>query len=97
MEIKPTEIIDSGDGTGTVKNLVWTGWGSPVAHATGTQEVVSCNPSCATGKTQSYPATVTVEGLTSYGTGLEAYSTIVIQSAGGGPSSTYNAQTTIPS
>jgi hypothetical protein len=79
MEIRPKEITDSGDGSGYVTNLVWSNWGSSQATATGTQEVDNCNPNCAQGKYTGYPATVTVAGLQPYGTGLEAYSTIVIE------------------
>jgi hypothetical protein len=79
MEIRPKEITDSGDGSGYVTNLVWSGWGSSQATATGIQEVDNCSPNCAQGKYTGYPATVTVAGLQPYGTGLEAYSTIVIE------------------
>ena len=79
MEIRPKEITDSGDGSGYVTNLVWSSWGASQATATGTQEVNNCNPNCAQGKYTGYPATVTVAGLKPYGTGLEAYSTIVIE------------------
>jgi len=95
MEIRPNQIVDSGDGSASMNDLVWSDWGAPEAHATGVQEVDNCNPSCANGKYTGYAATVTVGGLTPYGTGLEGYSTIVIQSAGG-LSETYTKKTTIP-
>jgi hypothetical protein len=94
MEVRPTQLTDSGDGSGYVQDLVWTDWGAAQAHASGTQEINNCVPSCASGTYTGSPATVTVTGLTSYGTGLEAYSTILIQWKGG--SSTYTKSTTIP-
>jgi hypothetical protein len=79
MGIRPKEIYVSADGSGYVKNLVWTNWGSSQATATGTLEVDNCTPNCAQGQYAGYPATVTVSGLTPYGSGLEAYSTILVQ------------------
>ena len=93
MEVRPTTITDSGDGTGVVKDLVWSNWGSAQATATGTQEVNDCNPNCAQGTYTGYAATVTLAGLTPYGTGLEAYSTIVIQSPGDNGTETYTKDT----
>jgi hypothetical protein len=93
MEVRPTTITDSGDGTGVVKDLVWSNWGSAQATAAGTQEVNDCNPNCAQGTYTGYAATVTLAGLTPYGTGLEAYSTIVIQSPGDNGTETYTKDT----
>jgi serine/threonine protein kinase len=96
MEVQPKQITDSGDGSGYVKDLVWSDWGSAQATATGTQEVNDCNPNCAQGSFTGYPATVTLAGLTAYGTGLEAYSTIVIQSPSDNGTETYTKDT-VPS
>jgi hypothetical protein len=93
MEVRPRRITNSGDGSGFVTNLVWSDWGSPQATATGTEEVDDCNPNCAQGTYTGYPATVTVAGLTAYGTGLAAYSTIVIQSSAANTTQTYTADT----
>ncbi len=38
MEVRPKQITNSGDGSGYVKDLVWSNWGGPQATATGTQE-----------------------------------------------------------
>jgi hypothetical protein len=93
MEVRPSQITDSGDGSGYLKDLTWSDWGSPQAVATGLQEVNTCTPNCAQGTYASYPATVTLAGLTPYGTGLEAYSTIVIQSPDAGTTETYTTST----
>jgi protein kinase-like protein len=93
MEVRPKQITNSGDGSGYVTNLVWSDWGSPQATATGTQELDDCNPNCAQGTFAGYPATVTLAGLTPYGTGLEAYSTIVIQAPAANSTDTYTTDT----
>ena len=93
MEVRPQQITDSGDGSGYVKNLVWSDWGSPEAHATGVQEVNDCNPNCASGTYSGSPATVTLAGLKPYGTGLQAYSTIVIQAPAANLTYTYTKDT----
>ena len=93
MEVRPQEIEVSGDGTGAVTNLVWSDWGAPHATATGTIRLNNCEPTCAQGKFTSYPATVTLAGLTPYGTDLEAYSTIVVQSPAANTTETYTKDT----
>ena len=93
MEVRPKEIAISGDGSGSVTDLVWSDWGSARATATGTMRLDDCNPNCAQGKFTGYPATVTLAGLTPYGTGLEAYSTIVVQSPAANTTETYTKDT----
>jgi hypothetical protein len=93
MEVRPKEIEVSGDGTGAVTNLVWSDWGAPHASATGTIRLNNCEPNCAQGKFTSYPATVTLAGLTPYGTDLKAYSTIVVQSPAANTTETYTKDT----
>jgi hypothetical protein len=93
MEVKPKEITTSGDGSGFVTNLVWSNWGAPHATATGVMKLNDCTPNCAEGKYTSYPATVTLAGLTPYGTDLEAYSTIVVESDAANTTETYTKDT----
>jgi hypothetical protein len=93
MEVRPKTIAVSGDGSGFVTALVWSDWGSPRATATGTLKVDDCNPDCASGTYTSYPATVTLAGLKPYGTDLEAYSTIVVQSPAANLTYTYTRDT----
>jgi hypothetical protein len=93
MEVRPKEIYVSGDGTGVVTSLVWSNWGESHANATGVIQLDNCEPNCAQGKYTSYPATVTLAGLTPYGTDLEAYSTIVVQSPAANTTETYTKDT----
>jgi serine/threonine protein kinase len=80
MEIQPRQIYLSADGSRYVDGLTWTAWGRPQATAAGTLKVNDCTPSCVQGTFSPYPATVTLAGLKPYGTGLEAYSTMVVRS-----------------
>jgi hypothetical protein len=89
MEIRPQQIYLSADGSRYVDRLTWAAWGQPQATATGTLRVNDCTPSCAQGTFSPYPATVTLTGLKPYGTGLEAYSTIVVRSAAANMTFTY--------
>ena len=93
MEVRPKQITTSGDGSGYVKDLVWSDWGSPHATATGVMELNDCQPNCAQGTYTGYPATVTLAGLTPYGTDLQAYSTIVVQSPAANTTETYTKDT----
>ncbi len=89
MEAHPSQITDSGDGSGYVKDLVWSSWGGLEATATGIEEIDDCNPNCAQGSFAGYAATMTVTGLEPYGTGLEGYSAIVIKAPGADDTSTF--------
>ena len=93
MEVKPRQIVTSGDGSAYADSLTWSNWGSPQATATGTLKVNNCTPSCAQGTYTGYPATVTLAGLKPYGTGLEAYSTIVVQAPSANLTFTYTKDT----
>jgi len=78
MKTEPTQIVTTGDSSGYVKNLTWSGWGSASARGTGILELNNCNPNCARGTFTGYPATVTLSGLTGYGHGQRAYSIMVV-------------------
>jgi serine/threonine protein kinase len=93
MEVKPAMITTSGDGSAYVNKITWSNWGGSEANGTGTLELNSCNPNCAQGTYTGYPATVTLDGLKPYGTGLEAYSTIVVQSPSSNMTYTYTTST----
>lgn len=56
-------ILACGDGSNSLTGMTWSGWGSATATATGNYEEASCNPDCASGGQQNYPATITVSGL----------------------------------
>jgi hypothetical protein len=89
MGVQPKEITTSGDGSAFVDGLAWTGWGTARAVGTGTLKLNDCTPNCAQGSYTSYPATVTLQGLRAYGTGLEAYSTVFVNSPAASTSYAY--------
>ncbi len=78
MQTKPSTVLLSGDGSGLMKSVRWSGWGSPVATGVGTYELDNCVPSCAQGKYRPSPATITLSGLTPYAGGKRAYADMVI-------------------
>ncbi len=57
-------ILACGDGGLALQSLTWSGWGGPTATANGELRQNICIPNCATGGSVSYPAAVTVSGLT---------------------------------
>jgi Protein kinase domain len=85
LQTEPSKIILSEDGSGYVKDLTWSGWGTGTATGTGTLEVDNCSPNCAQGHDTPYSATVTLTHLAPYGDGEQAYSAIAI-SVPGSPS-----------
>jgi hypothetical protein len=93
MAVKPNTITTSGDGSAYVDKITWSNWGGTQAAGTGTLELNNCTPNCAQGTYTGYPATVTLAGLKPYGTGLEAYSTIVVQSPSSNTTYTYTTDT----
>lgn len=66
-EVKPGEIIYSGDGSQFFAsrgkrpgNLHWTVWNATEGRGTGAQWIDNCDPSCANGKFTLYPITLKV-------------------------------------
>lgn len=63
-EQRPTTyVLACADQGESLQNLTWTDWGEPSATATGQLSEQSCDPSCASGGTNQYSATVRVYGL----------------------------------
>jgi hypothetical protein len=93
MAVKPAMITTSGDGSAYVDKITWSSWGGSRAAGSGTLEINNCNPNCARGTYTGYPATVTLDGLKPYGAGVEAYSTIVVQSSYSAGDRTYTTGT----
>ena len=89
MKVQPTQIVTTGDGSGYVKDITWSGWGNAAATGIGTLEADNCTPNCAQGTYTGYPATVTASGLSPYDSNAEAYSEMVITA----PTSPYPPET----
>jgi hypothetical protein len=67
LQVEPTTIVYTGDGTGflagaSVRNrksgIAWTRWTSETALGTGFNQLNNCNPSCAGGKYRGYPVRI---------------------------------------
>ncbi len=82
MRTEPATIEVSGDGSGFVAGITWSGWGTGTAQGAGTLNVNNCTPNCAQGKLTGYPATIRLSGLTPYGNGLQAYADMTISAPG---------------
>ena len=78
MKTEPAQIVTTGDGSGFVKDLAWSGWGTVTAQGTGLLEIDNCTPNCAQGAFTGYPATVTLSGLTPYSGGNQAYADMTV-------------------
>ncbi|HET7051648.1 MAG TPA: hypothetical protein VFI54_25485 [Solirubrobacteraceae bacterium] len=60
-QFKPKQItVACGDGAVRVSKLKWTSWSSSQATASGVYKVDTCNPDCASGRTQSFPVKITL-------------------------------------
>ena len=78
MQAKPSQVVISADGSGAVKNIAWSDWGTATATGAGILEVDNCNPNCATGTYKGYPARVTLTGLSAFVNGKKAYASMVV-------------------
>jgi hypothetical protein len=58
--IRPSTIFLFADGSWALIKLKWSGWGSKVAHGTGTSSASNGNPSQAQGKRTNTPAQITL-------------------------------------
>ena len=76
-----TYVLTCADANTRLAHLVWSGWGTSTAHATGTLEMNTCTPNCAQGTFHSYPATVTARGSTEVGPGEISYTEVQVSAA----------------
>ena len=66
LSIRPASIVLAcGDGGLGVENITWTMWTTSPAAGQGTFWEKLCQPSCAEGKTGTYPVTVTLSAVKS--------------------------------
>jgi hypothetical protein len=82
MRTEPTRLLLSGDSSTFMRGLTWSAWGASTANGTGTLEIDNCNPNCAQGSLTGYHATVTLSGLTPYGSGQQGYADMTISAPG---------------
>jgi hypothetical protein len=82
LKSEPATILLSGDGSIFVNGLSWTGWGSEGATGHGTLKIDNCEPNCAQGSFKDYEATIVVDDLTPYDSGMQAYDTMNVEASG---------------
>lgn len=82
-----TIILACGDGGISATRISWTSWAA--TSATGTAVIVAnlCNPDCAQGSTGSFPAAITLSGVTTGSSGT-IFSSLTANFAGPSPSGT---------
>jgi hypothetical protein len=60
LVMHPSSLFVLPHDTWNLENLHWSGWGSPVARATGVSAVDDCEPNCVAGKIARAPAELTL-------------------------------------
>jgi hypothetical protein len=58
MQVRPTSMGFSADGSLYVTGIRWHGWGTGKATGTGTAHADNCEPNCAQGSFSTHPATI---------------------------------------
>jgi hypothetical protein len=58
MQVRPTSMGLSADGSLYVTGIRWHGWGTGKATGTGTAHADNCDPNCAQGSYRTHPATI---------------------------------------
>ena len=81
MKVEPGSILVSGDGSGFIKDVTWTHWGTASALGHGRLEIDNCQPNCAQGTYHGYAATVDLSYPKPY-QGGRAYSYMVVGAPG---------------
>jgi hypothetical protein len=56
--VRPTRVLYTGDGTGSLTNLRWSVWSRTRALGSGTDWIANCVPDCASAKRKRVPARV---------------------------------------
>lgn len=82
-----TYLLACGDGNNYLTSLQWSQWGTPTAHAFGTDVANDCLPYCAAGTFHEYPAVVTLSGAEPWQghPGVERYTQITVEYPGARP------------
>lgn len=60
LATRPSTILLAEDGSQALSDLHWKGWGTETAVGTGIWGADSCSPSCANGKWNRHPASITL-------------------------------------
>jgi hypothetical protein len=86
QQVAPASVVlTCADGGFIAKDLAWSGWGAPQAHATGTAAVNTCDPSCADGSTKEYPVELTADQMQTCEVGKPQYTLVTYRFPGASP------------
>ncbi len=81
--IRPTTVyLSCGDGSVSVTSITWQSWGTAAAYGTGTLNVNTCQPDCAAGNVDSYPASIEVSNPSS-SSGVPIFQDVTVTPTGG--------------
>jgi hypothetical protein len=76
-----------GDGNSVLSALHWSSFGGKTARATGTFEMNTCEPNCATGKAKRYPVVAEAYAQRTCKRGVRVYSKVTLRFTGRAPKS----------
>jgi hypothetical protein len=82
LKIRPRAIQMSGDASWIIGPIRWTSWGGATAKGSGTSDVETCEPNCASGGVVKTTSQVTLYTLGSFD-GRRVYRCISVSSHGG--------------
>jgi hypothetical protein len=85
---KPAQIVVTcGDANTVVQGISWKSYGEKSASGTGTAAVNGCDPNCAAGKFEKFPATVALAKPKDCGKGVTQFTRLVMTYTGAKPGS----------
>jgi hypothetical protein len=83
---KPTSIVVTcADANTVVRNITWSSYTDKSAAGTGTANVNACDPTCAAGRFQEFPAKVGLSGPTECGKDTTQFERLVLTYTGARP------------
>ncbi len=82
FKVRPRALQMSGDASWIIGPMRWTSWGGTTARGTGTSDVETCEPNCASGGILKTTSQVTLSKLGSFH-GRRVYRCISVSSHGG--------------
>jgi hypothetical protein len=86
QQVAPVSVtFTCADGGFIAHDLVWSGWGSPQPHATGTASINDCEPSCAGGQFKDYAIELVADQLRVCEIGKPQYTVVTYHFPKGGP------------
>jgi hypothetical protein len=83
---KPKQIVVTcADANNVVQGITWKSYGDKSAAGEGTANVNTCDPNCAAGKFQKFPASVALSGPKDCGDNVTQFTSLVLTYTGAAP------------